>query len=108
MRALLLPAAFILPVLAHGPAGAQVPLAGPGPRLPCHDYGEIARQLAERYKEAPVSAGLQANGHLLQVFHSAETGTWTILSTAPGGPTCIVAAGKSWQSIAPPSTDPEA
>lgn len=106
MRALLLLAALIASVHAHAPAGAQAPL--PGPRLPCHDYGEIARQLAERYKEAPVSAGLQANGHLLQVFRSAETGTWTILSTAPGGPTCIVAAGKGWQSIEPPSTDPEA
>ena len=67
--------------------------ARPGPfavqRLPCHAYAEIARQLGTTYAEAPVSLGLQSNGNLLQVFSSAESGSWTIVSIAPdGSPAC--------------------
>jgi hypothetical protein len=68
-------------------------------RLPCHRYDEIARQLGSRYKEAPVSLGVQTNGHLLQVFASPERGTWTILSTSPTGVACVIAAGSSWESM---------
>jgi hypothetical protein len=106
MRSLLISTLLASLATFAGPADAQT--AGRVARPPCHDYGEIARQLADRYKEAPVSAGLQANGHLLQVFRSPESGTWTILSTAPGGLTCIVAAGRGWETIEPPSSDPSA
>lgn len=74
----------------------------------CHDHAEIARQLAARYEETPISLGLQANGDLLQVFASAKSGTWTILSTSPDGRACILAAGQRWESVKPPSLDPEA
>ena len=76
-------------------------------RIPCHSYDEIARQLGSRYKESPVSLGVQTNGNLLQVFASPESGTWTILSTSPAGTTCVIAAGKSWESLKI-SNDPEA
>jgi hypothetical protein len=81
----------------------------PGPQRPaCHSYIEIARQLDSRYGEKPVSIGLQGNGHLLQVFASKDTGSWTILSMAPNGIACIVAAGRSWEAMPLPSSDPEA
>jgi hypothetical protein len=76
-------------------------------RVPCHRYDEIASQLGSRYREAPVSLGVQTNGNLLQVFASPESGTWTILSTSPTGMTCVIAAGKSWESLKL-SNDPEA
>lgn len=68
-------------------------------RGPCHRYDEVARQLGSRYKEAPVSLGVQTNGNLLQVFASQDSGTWTILSTSPTGMTCVIAAGRSWESL---------
>ena len=34
---------------------------------------------------------------MLEVFASAETGTWTITLTMPGGPTCLVASGEAWE-----------
>jgi hypothetical protein len=77
-------------------------------RLPCHRFDELARQLQQKYGEAPVSLGLQSNGNLLQVFASAKLGTWTILSTAPSGLSCVIAVGRGWEALAAPSGDPEA
>jgi hypothetical protein len=88
-------AAFALLVTAT--AAMAEPADGP-PRLPCHDYRTIAETLGKRYGETPVSLGLQTNGHVLQVFTSKESGSWTILSVAPTGIGCIVAAGQHWQS----------
>ena len=69
-----------------------------GTAMPCHERAEIARQLGTGYDETPVSLGVQANGDLLEVFSSAQTGTWTIVSTAPSGLACVVAAGDGWQT----------
>lgn len=85
-------AAFASPV-----ASQQVPAVGM--RMPCHDATEIAKQLHSKYDEAPVAFGLQSNGNLLQVFSSEEKGTWTVVSTTPAGLSCIVAAGKRWESL---------
>ena len=66
--------------------------------IPCFSYAEVVRQLKGTYAEAPVSLGLQSNGNLLQVFSSAESGSWTILSTSPDGKACVLAAGNNWES----------
>ena len=83
------------------------PAPGVATRMPCHDYQTIVATLGQRYGEAPVSLGLQTNGHVLQVFTSAESGSWTILSIAPSGRGCIVAAGQNWHDQRPPATDPQ-
>lgn len=89
--------AFAAILAAAAPARAE--MVNVEARGLCHRYDEIARQLGNRYKEAPVSLGVQTNGNLLQVFASQDNGTWTILSTSPSGTTCVVAAGKSWESL---------
>ncbi|MEO1017295.1 MAG: hypothetical protein AAFY56_06335 [Pseudomonadota bacterium] len=76
--------------------------------LPCHAYGELADQLDQKYRETPVSMGIQSNGNLLQVFSSADSDTWTILSIAPSGRTCVIAAGKTWERFEPRAAGPEA
>ncbi len=91
---------------AQGTANAQE-AAGPAPQ-PCHKYQELAAALGKRYGEAPVSLGLQNNGHALQVFASSEGDSWTVLSIAPDGTGCIVAAGHHWQSRKAGPTDPAA
>jgi hypothetical protein len=77
-------------------ASAQPPTGG---RLPCYDYREIARQLGATYHEAPASLWLQSNGNVLQVFTSASSGTWTIVSVLPNGVACVLAAGENWEAV---------
>lgn len=55
--------------------------------------------LADEFAEVPVSHGLQADGKLVQVFASERSGTWSIVATAPGGRSCIVAVGKAWEML---------
>jgi hypothetical protein len=89
-----------------GSLGAQT--APSNPRMPCHNAIEIAKQLSNKYDEAPVAIGLQSNGNLLQVYSSEEKNTWTVVSTTPTGVTCIIAAGKRWVSLPVVNNDPEA
>jgi hypothetical protein len=42
---------------------------------------------------------LQANGQLLQIYSSPSTGSWTAVSTDPGGLACVVATGHSWEDL---------
>ena len=93
--------AFVSPIAAQ-----QMPPAGT--RMPCHNATEIAKQLSSKYDEAPVAFGLQSNGNLLQVYASEDKNTWTVVSTTPNGMSCIVAAGKRWESLPFISTDPMA
>ena len=76
----------------------------------CAAHEAVVARLAEAYGESRQSIGLGANNAVVEVFASAETGTWTITVTAPGGPTCLVAAGQAYQQVAEalPNTDPGA
>ncbi len=65
--------------------------------LPCADYAQIVRLLAERYGEQPAALGLQTNGWLLQLFVSKEQRSWTMVSVSPEGIGCVLAAGRDWR-----------
>ncbi len=87
-------------LLAADPAAAQAGRA-------CADHQTVVTTLAERYGESRQSIGLASNNAVVEVFASLETGTWTITVTSPGGPTCLVASGQSYQELAEglPNTD---
>jgi hypothetical protein len=91
--------------IATSSASAQ---SAQGLRMPCHDATEIAKQLSSKYEEAPVAFGLQSNGNLLQIYTSQTKHTWTVVSTTPTGKSCIVAAGKRWESMPFLKEDPMA
>ena len=76
----------------------------------CADRAAVVELLADRYGESRQSVGLGANNSLVEIFASAETGTWTITVTEPGGPTCLVASGQAFEHLAEalPNTDPGA
>ena len=102
IAAAVLAATTAAPVLPSRAARAQeVPATTSAAvvQVPCHEYREVKRQLGDRYEEAPVSIGAQSNGNVLQVFASNKSGTWTIVSTAPNGTACILAAGKGWEAM---------
>ena len=60
----------------------------------------VVDRLAEGYGETRQSMGLGANNAVIEVFASAETGTWTITVTTPNGLTCLVASGQSFETLA--------
>lgn len=76
-------------------AVAQVPPVLPQP--PCGKHDSIVKMLNDKYKELRIAAAIiTAQSAVIEVF-TAESGTWTILVTMPGRPTCIVSAGDDWQ-----------
>lgn len=99
--------------LTMGEGAVTLAQAAP-PRMPCHNAAEIARQLSQKYNEAPVAFGLQSNGNLLQVYAcnkdcpGSGAPTWTVVSTTPHGLSCIVAAGRNWEQLPEVSDDPMA
>ena len=78
--------------LAAGAAQAQT----------CSDRETMVRHLAEGWGESRVSVALDAGNSMVEVFASAETGTWTLTVTRPGGPTCMIASGHAFEALAEP------
>ena len=65
----------------------------------CADRSVIVDSLAQKYGESRQSVGLGNNNTLVEVFASEETGSWSIIITRAGGPTCLVAAGNNYQLV---------
>lgn len=81
---------LLLSVSLPMPASAQGPQCAPREAL--------LKSLKKNYNEAPSHRGVTRTGSLLEVFVS-PTGSWTILVTIPGGPTCLVSSGDGWHDI---------
>ncbi len=73
----------------------------------CAPHAAVVERLAVNYGESRQSIGLGSDNSVVEVFASTETGSWTIVVTRPGGPSCLVAAGQSFQQVAEalPNTD---
>ncbi len=95
MRRAILPLALSW-LLAAGAdrLAAEPPSAGPAL---CDDYRTIVELLARRYDERPLSLGLGDDGRVIELFTSRDGGSWTMLSVAPDGRSCVLATGRSWQ-----------
>ena len=72
----------------------------------CGPHDVVAARLASGYGESRRSIALGANNSVVETFASTETGSWTITVTAPGGPTCLVASGQSYQAVNEPLPPP--
>lgn len=68
----------------------------------CFERGALIKHLDGKFDEAPVAAGLAANGSVLEVFTSPDGITWTIVLTQPNGATCVMASGESWMGMPVP------
>jgi hypothetical protein len=91
----LLAASFIaLPSLAYAQAGQR-----------CADRDVIVKRLADKFVEQQVAVGITANGKMVEVLASPKGGTWSIVLTEPGGPSCFVAAGANWVTLASKSVN---
>ena len=93
MLTLSIAGATVLGSLMSGMAQAQPMLCGP--------HAEISAVLAEKYGEHPIGIGVSATGAAVELLSNKDSGTWSLLMTAPGGPTCLVANGENWFSAKP-------
>lgn len=67
---------------------------------PCAERATVIERLHDRFGETRRSIGLNRE-NVVEVFASAETGTWTILITTPNGMSCLLASGEMWEGNAP-------
>lgn len=74
---------------------SSLPAAAQSPQ--CGARAAVLDRLSDKYGEQPVSIGVTATGSLLEVLASPE-GSWTIVVTVPGGPTCLVSSGDGWHN----------
>lgn len=69
----------------------------------CALRDKVVERLETRYSEQLVARGLQSRNALMELFASAESGTFTVLITNPQGVSCVVGAGTDlvFEKIAP-------
>ena len=90
---------LIGPSLAQSPPQTETPSA-------CHSHADLTAMLNQKFAEEPSALGVQANGHLVEVFVSNDGASWTIVVTRPDGWSCIVAVGEHWEALPDPITEP--
>lgn len=64
----------------------------------CGARDDLVRTLHDKYGEQRQGAGLQNAQTMIEVFASAETGTWTLVVSRTDGSACAVAAGEAWRN----------
>lgn len=65
----------------------------------CAPRETVLDRLASGFGETRQSIGLGANDHVIEVFASRETGTWTITMTNAQGLTCLIASGQAFETL---------
>ncbi len=73
-------------------------IANNGAPIVCDDRNTIVSSLSDDYKETRNSIGLANSGQVVEVFSSID-GTWSMIITRPDGISCLIAAGKNWESM---------
>ncbi len=63
----------------------------------CGDRSKMVGYLDRDYQESQSGLGLASNGAVVELY-TAKTGTWTMLITGPGGKTCVIGSGDSWET----------
>ena len=64
--------------------------------VPCKDRGALTEELKTNHAEKPIGLGVTNAGAVIELWHSLDGATWTLLLTMPDGNSCIVSVGKDW------------
>jgi hypothetical protein len=97
-----MPVAYAVRLLAALGLAAAAPVAQADVRTsPCAERAKVIERLEQRFGEVRQAVGLNRSNAVVEVFASAETGTWTILVTTPNGVSCLIASGELWESQTP-------
>ena len=65
----------------------------------CADRDAVMTKLTKQFGETRRSMGLAANNDIVELHASDDTGSWTITVTHPNGMTCLVAAGRAFETV---------
>ncbi len=82
-----------------GPLGAHAQTQSQTQTLLCAQRASIIGRLAEKYREAPVAAGVNSAGNMVEILTADDGGTWTIIVSYPNGTSCLIAAGEGWRAL---------
>ncbi|KPD14346.1 hypothetical protein [Phaeobacter sp. 11ANDIMAR09] len=84
-------------------------IAPPAFAASCAPRDGVVERLQQTYSENLTAGGLQQSqsvNTVVEVWSSAETGSFTVLVTHPTGISCIVAAGEHYFEVATPANLP--
>jgi len=84
-------------VMVSSPVAAQEAPDSNSP-IVCDQRMTIVSSLSDDYKETRNSIGLANSGSVVEVF-SAVDGSWSMIVTRPDGISCLIAAGRNWESM---------
>jgi len=70
------------------------------PAAQCAKRPQVIDILVQKYGETRRSIGIAANNTVMELYASAETGSWTIAITMPAGVTCLMASGQGFEPVA--------
>lgn len=65
----------------------------------CAPRDAIVTALTQQYGETRRGIGMAGNSQVMELFASAESGSWTITVTLPDGRMCLVATGQSFEAL---------
>lgn len=83
-----------------------LPTLGRAAPSQCAAHDAVASQLAKEFGEQTRSMGLGQDNTVMELYASAQTGTWTLTVTLPTGVTCLVAAGSNFETVEPTKQTP--
>jgi len=73
----------------------------------CGQRTTLVEWLEKQFDEKRAGVGISLEGRLIEFFASGS-GSWTVLITFPGGPTCLILSGENWRPIKAPPDGPAA
>ncbi len=80
---------ILLPGLGHAQPGQ------------CGPHDTVAAALAKQFGEQSHAMGLAQDDTVMELYASAQSGTWTLTVTLPNGLTCLVTAGGNFETVTP-------
>ncbi|QRY69790.1 hypothetical protein JVX98_16565 [Ensifer sp. PDNC004] len=86
-------------LLAAGVVARPVPAISQAP-VNCADRSEVIEFLTRQYQEKPAATAL-INQQAIMEIYAADNGSWTLIVTDVNGRSCVILAGKSWETLPP-------
>ncbi len=68
-------------------------------QMACGERTGVVAKLDSKYGETQRGRGLAGPGAIVELWASCQSGTWTILQTAPTGITCVLFSGFFWTDV---------
>lgn len=65
----------------------------------CAPRDGVVAALTQKYGETRRGIGIAGAQQVMELFASAQTGSWTITVTLPDGTTCLVATGQAFETL---------